>query len=77
MPAGRSVATFERNWIALLLTTQVFLGAFCGIVAQVFLAAAMVFYVLPSFGLRLLDSARDLAALDVPTRLVELLWGSP
>jgi hypothetical protein len=76
MPAGRAVATFERNWIALLLTTQLFLGAFCGIVAQVLLAVAMVFYVLPSFGLRLLDSAHDLAALDVPRRLVESLLGA-
>jgi hypothetical protein len=76
MPAGRAVATFERNWIALLLTTQLFLGAFCGIVAQVLLAVGMVFYVMPSFGLRLLDTARDLAALDVPRRLVESLLGS-
>jgi hypothetical protein len=45
-------------------------------VAQVFLAVAMVFYVLPSFGLRLLDTARDLAALDVPRRLVESLLGA-
>jgi len=76
MPAGRAVATFERNWIALLLTVQVFLGAFCGIVAQVLLAVGVIFYVMPSFGLRLLDTARDLAALDLPRRVLGLFLGT-
>jgi len=75
MPAGRAVATFERNWIALLLTVQVFLGAFCGIVAQVLLAVGVIFYVMPSFGLRLLDAARDLAGFDLPMRVLGLFWG--
>jgi TIR domain len=76
MPAGRAVATFERNWIALLLTVQVFLGAFCGIMAQVLLAVGVISYVMPSFGLRLLDTARDLAALDLPMQVLGLFWGT-
>jgi hypothetical protein len=31
MPAGKAVPPFERQWLALVLTSQVFLGAFLGI----------------------------------------------
>ena len=76
MPAGRAVAPFERTWMALVLTAQVFLGAFFGIVAQVLLAVGVIFHIMPWFGLRLLDSARDVAALDLPMQVLRLFWGT-
>jgi hypothetical protein len=38
MPAGKAVPPFDRQWLALVLTSQVFLGAILGIAAQAFLA---------------------------------------
>jgi hypothetical protein len=60
--------TFDRQWLALVLTSQVFLGAFLGIAAQAFLAIVVIFYILPWFGLGLLDTARDLEEFDLPMR---------
>jgi len=47
MPAGKVVPAFDRNWLALVLTCQVFFGAFLGIAAQFVLAIGVIFYVLP------------------------------
>jgi hypothetical protein len=45
----------DRSWLALVLTCQVFVGAFLGIAAQFVLAIGVIFYVLPWMGLELLD----------------------
>jgi hypothetical protein len=75
MPAGKAVPPFDRQWIALVLTSQVFLGALLGIAAQAFLAVGVIFYIMPWIGLGLLDTARDVAAFDLPGRVLALMWG--
>jgi hypothetical protein len=59
MPLGKAVPAFDRTWLALVLTCQVFVGAFLGIAAQFILAAGVIFYLLPWIGLELLDTARS------------------
>jgi hypothetical protein len=44
MPSGKVVPAFDRIWLALVLTCQVFLGAFLGIAAQFVLAIGVIFY---------------------------------
>jgi hypothetical protein len=56
-------------WRALVLTSQIFLGAFLGIAAQAFLAFVVI------FGLELLDTARGVAEFDLPMRVMRLFWG--
>ena len=75
MPAGKAVPPFDRTWIALVLTCQVFAGVFLGIAAQAFLAVGVIFYIMPSAGLGLLDTARDVANFDLPGRVISLLGG--
>ncbi len=75
MPARKAVPAFDRTWLALVLTCQVFVGAFVGIAAQFALAIGVIFYVLPWMGLELLDTARDLAEFDLPMRVLWVLWG--
>ena len=77
MPAGKAVPAFDRTWLALVLTCQVFLGAFLGIAAQFVLAVGVIFYVLPWIGLELLETARAVAAFDLPMRVLRLWWGDP
>jgi hypothetical protein len=77
MPAGKAVPAFERTWLALVLTCQVFVGAFPGIAAQVILAVGVIFYVLPWMGFELLDTARAVAEADLPGRVLGVLWGNP
>jgi hypothetical protein len=60
---------------ALVLTYQVFVGAFLGIATQFVLAIAVIFYVLPWMGLELLDTARAVAEFDLPMRVLGLWWG--
>jgi hypothetical protein len=66
MPAAKAVPPFDSQWLALVLTSQVFVGALLGIAAQAFLAIVVIFHVLPWFGLELLDTARDVANFDLP-----------
>jgi hypothetical protein len=75
MPAGKAVRPFDRQWIALVLTSQVFLGALLGVAAQAFLAVGVIFYIMPWIGLGLLDTARDVADFDLPGKVLALLWG--
>ena len=75
MPAGKAVPAFDRTWLALVLTSQVFIGAFLGIAAQFVLAISVIFYVLPWMGLELLDTARAVAEYDLPMRVLRLWWG--
>jgi hypothetical protein len=72
MPAGMAVPPFDRQWLALVLTSQVFVGAFLGIAAQAFLAIVVIFHFLPWFGLELLDTARGVAEFDLPMRVMRL-----
>jgi hypothetical protein len=76
MPAGKAVPAFDRTWLALVLTCQVFLGAFLGSAAQFALAVGVIFYVLPWMSLGLLDTARAVAEFDLPMRVLGLWWGN-
>lgn len=69
MPAGKAVPAFDRHWIALVLTVQIFAGAILGVVAQAILAFVMIVYIMPPFGLGLLDMAREVAAFNLPLRI--------
>jgi hypothetical protein len=40
MPANKAAPAFDRTWLALVLTCQVFVGAFLGIAVQFVLASA-------------------------------------
>jgi len=75
MPAGKTVPDFDRHWIALVLTLQVFIGALLGIAAQAVLAVGVIFYLMPLLGLGLLDLARDVAAFNLPLRVGQLFAG--
>jgi hypothetical protein len=44
MPAAKAVPGFDRAWMALVLTGQMFAGAFLGIAAQAFLAWGLIFH---------------------------------
>jgi hypothetical protein len=76
MPAGKAVAPFNRQWLALVLTTQWFLGTLLGFFAQLFLAFVVIFRILPWFGFELLGAARDVAEFDLPMRVMRLFWGA-
>jgi hypothetical protein len=78
-PSGPCPVTniFDRTWLALVLTCQVFAGALIGIAAQAVLAIGVIFYVLPWMGFELLDTARAVAEFDLPMRLLGLRWGNP
>jgi hypothetical protein len=58
------------------LPPQIFMGGFLGIAAQGFLAVGVIFYIMPWVGLGLLDTARDVAAFDLPMRVLQLHWGA-
>ena len=76
-PTSRSkVPPHNQQWITVLLTAQVFVGAAIGIAAQVFLAYVVIGWFLPLFGLDLLDLARAVAAPDVPGRVIEAVLGA-
>lgn len=76
MPERGAPPTFERAWMTLLLTLQVFLGGLLGIAAQVFLAYVVIGLALPLFGLDLLDLARAVAALDLPGQVAGWFAGA-
>ena len=67
-----ATASFDRAWIATVLTAQIATGATLGIAAQGFLVVVIIGYVMPLFGLELLDIARDVAAFNLPARVGEL-----
>jgi hypothetical protein len=76
MPVSRALPAFDRMWLALVLTCQVYLGAFLGIAAQLVLTVGVIFYLLPWMGLELLDTARAVADFDLPMRVLRLWWGT-
>jgi hypothetical protein len=67
MPDGNAVPGFDRAWMALVLTAQIFAGVVLGISAQALLAWGLIFHGLPALGLDLLDMARAAAAFDLPS----------
>jgi hypothetical protein len=72
MPDDSAPPGFERLWITLLLTTQLFAGGLLGIAAQGFLAYVVIGLALPLFGFDLLELARGVAAADLPGALMRL-----
>ncbi|MGI8569093.1 MAG: hypothetical protein ACR2KT_08515 [Methylocella sp.] len=68
MPEGK-VEAWNRTWLAVVLTAQLFLGATLGVVAGAFLVVALSVYVMPDAGLSLLEQARAVAALDLPAQV--------
>jgi hypothetical protein len=77
LPVGKAVPSFDRAWIALVLTGQIFLGAALGIAAQVLAAWIVIGYVMPWLGQDLLDMARAVAAYDLPARVGALFASAP
>jgi hypothetical protein len=75
MPERSPVPKFDRAWIATVLTAEVAAGAALGIAAQAFLVVVIIGYVMPFFGLELLDVAREVADFDLPARVGQLLRG--
>jgi hypothetical protein len=75
MPERGMVPTYNRQWITVLLTAQIFVGAAIGIAAQAFLAYAIIGWALPIFGLDLLELARAVAAPDLPGQAISMLLG--
>ncbi|NPU12050.1 hypothetical protein HL666_14860 [Bradyrhizobium sp. 83002] len=75
LPDGKAVPTFDRAWIALVLTAQAFLGVSLGVAAQGVLAVGVIGYVLPWFGFRILEFARQIAEFNLPERIWSLLIG--
>jgi hypothetical protein len=64
----RAPPTFDRTWIALLLTLQIFLGAALGIAVQALAVYVVIWWALPMVGLDLLEMAGAVAAPDWPGR---------
>src|SRR5260370_26893070 len=76
IPADKAaMPMFDRAWLALVLTCQVFAGAFLGIAAQALLVIGVISYIFRLLGLGLLDTAREVAAFDLPTPGLRLWWG--
>ena len=73
LPAEKAVRSYERTWIALVLAVQTVGGVILGIVVQALIFWAVIAYVMPWFGIGLLDMARDLVALNLPERAWHLL----
>jgi hypothetical protein len=48
------------------------MGAALGIAAQALLVVVIIGYVMPFFGLELLDMARDVATFNLPARVGQL-----
>jgi hypothetical protein len=75
MPAGKATATFDRTWIALVLTGQVFVGGASGNCSAGIFGDRRDLLFFALHWLRLLDTARDVAAFDLPGKVLSLLWG--
>lgn len=79
MPPGGgddAVHRFDRFWIGLLLSFQIFIGIFLGIFVQAVLAWYLIAYFMPVVGLDLLSMARSVADADVPAKLFQLFVGA-
>jgi hypothetical protein len=76
IPERGGVLKWDRHWIATVLTAQVAAGAALGILAQVFLVWVIIGYVMPFFGLELLDMAHGVAEFNLPARVGQLFGAS-
>jgi hypothetical protein len=76
MPVGKAMPGFDRAWMALVLTVQMFAGVGLGIAAQTCLAWGLIFRLMPWIGLDLLDMARAVAVFDIPMRIGQLFAGT-
>jgi hypothetical protein len=72
IPERGGVLRWDRHWIATVLTAQIAAGAALGIGAQAVLVVVIIGYIMPFFGLELLDLARELAAFNLPARVGQL-----
>jgi hypothetical protein len=72
IPGHGNVPKFDRAWIATVLTAQVGLGTALGIAAQALLGVVIIGYIMPLFGLELLDMVCDVAAFNLPARVGQL-----
>jgi len=72
IPERGGVLRWDRHWVATVLTGQVATGAALGIAGQVLLVWVIIGYMMPFFGLELLDMARDVAAFNVPAWVGQL-----
>jgi hypothetical protein len=75
MPERGAPPTFNRQWITLLLTLQIFVGAAIGVVLQGLLFYLVIWWLVPLFGRDLLDLARAIAAPDLPGQAVAAIFG--
>ena len=75
LPAMGGVRSYDRAWIAAVLTAQAALGAVLGVAVQALVAWVFIFHAMPAAGLGLLDLARGLAALDLPARVISFFAG--
>ncbi len=73
IPSGCAVPVHDRLWVACVLTLQVAIGVFLGVTAQALLVLWL--YIMPRFGLGLLELSRDFAAFDLPMRLWQVFGG--
>jgi hypothetical protein len=72
VPERGAVLKWDRGWIATILTAQVAVGAALGIAAQALLVVGILGYIMPFFGLELLDMARNVAAFNLPGRVGQI-----
>src|ERR1700730_13092434 len=72
IPERGGVLKWDRPWIATLISAQVAAGSALGIDSQALLVVVIIGYVMPLFGLELLDMARDVAAFNLPARVGQL-----
>ena len=63
---------YDRGWIGLFLTFQIFFGVVLGIVVQALLASYLIVYFMPVVGLDLLGMADAVAKFNVPAQLYHL-----
>jgi hypothetical protein len=69
-----AVRSYDRAWIAAVLTGQVALGVILGVTVQDCSPTASSS--MPAVGLGVLDLARGLADLELPMRLIQLFSGT-
>ena len=72
MPAARPVPKFDRSLVAATLTIQIASGVVLGLAVQALLAWIVIFKTMPVIGLGLLDMARKVEAIELPTRIGRL-----
>jgi hypothetical protein len=75
---GRTVVGLvpsDGSRFSLVLTLQIVVGAILGVAAQAFVFMVVIGYVMPWFGLGLLDMARDVAAFNLPLGVSQRLRG--